>query len=57
VIAELSGSVSGEDDAARIERARERMRRVTAEINELRSRMTRFMMAEAIDAAIEEGRA
>ena len=57
VIAELSEIGSdGEDDEVRIGRARERMREATAKIDEMRSRMPRFMSAEEIDKAIKEGR-
>jgi antitoxin FitA len=56
VIAELSAVPGFMDDAARIAASRERMRRVTAEIDAVRSRMTGFMSTEEIDAAIEEGR-
>ncbi len=56
VIAELSAVPDSMDDAARLAESRERMRRVTAEIDGIRSRMTGFMSGEEIDAAIEEGR-
>ncbi|MEY3896508.1 MAG: Arc-like binding domain [Verrucomicrobiota bacterium] len=56
VIAELSAVPDSMDDAARLADSRERMRRVTAEIDGIRSRMTGFMSGEEIDAAIEEGR-
>lgn len=56
VIAELSAVPDSKDDAARLAESRERMRRVTAEIDGIRERMTGFMSGPEIDAAIEEGR-
>jgi plasmid stability protein len=56
VIAELSAVPESMDDTARVAASRERMRRVTAEIDGVRNRMTGFMSGEEIDAAIEEGR-
>ena len=56
VIAELSAVPATMDDAVRLAASRERMRRVTAEIDGIRNRMTGFMSGEEIDAAIEEGR-
>lgn len=56
VIAELSAAPESMDDTARVAASRERMRRVTAEIDGVRNRMTGFMSGEEIDAAIEEGR-
>lgn len=56
VIAELSAVPGFMDDAARVAASRERMRRVSAEIDSVRNRMTGFMNTEEIDAAIEEGR-
>lgn len=56
VIAELSAVPGFMDDAARVAASRERMRRVSAEIDAVRNRMTGFMSTEEIDAAIEEGR-
>jgi plasmid stability protein len=56
VIAELSAVPDSVDGAARLAASRERMRQVTAEIDEVRDRMTGFMSGEEIDAAIEEGR-
>jgi len=56
VIAELSAKASDEDEAAMIAQSRERMRRASEEIDAMRAKMTRFMSAEEIDAAIEEGR-
>ena len=56
VIAELAAIPGSGDHVARLAVSRERMRRVTAEIDGVRNRMTGFMSAEEIDAAIEEGR-
>jgi plasmid stability protein len=56
VIAELAAVSELGDETTRLDAARERMRRTTAEIDVVRSRMTRFMNAEEMDAAIEEGR-
>lgn len=56
VIAELAAVSELGDETTRLDASRERMRRTTAEIDVVRSRMTRFMNAEEIDAAIEEGR-
>lgn len=56
VIAELSGDAGEEDEAARIAVARERVRAANEKIDEMRSRMKRFMTSEEIDAAIREGR-
>ena len=56
VIAELSSGRAGTDEE-RTERARTRVRDATAEIDVIRSRMKRFLTAEEIDAAVEEGRA
>lgn len=57
VIAELSAVEGDEElDEARLDRARERARSGLAKIDEVRSRMKRFMTGEEIDAAIREGR-
>jgi len=56
VIAELSAVPDFTDEAARLAASRERMRRVSAEIDGIRNRMTGFMSGEEIAAAIEEGR-
>lgn len=56
VIAELSDVGSTENEEARIEKARERVRGASEKIDMMRSRMTRFLTADEIDAAIEEGR-
>lgn len=57
VIAELSETAFGADgEEARVARARARMEMAATKIDEMRSRMTRFLSAEEIDAAIEEGR-
>lgn len=56
VIAELAAIPGSGDDVARLAESRERMRRVTADIDGVRNRMTGFMSAEEIDTAIEEGR-
>lgn len=56
VIAELEtvGVEAGEE--GRLAAARERMRLGTEKIDTMRSRMTRFLTTEEIDAAIKEGR-
>ena len=57
VIAELSAvGTEGETEEERIMKARERMRRAGREIDRLREGMTRFLTAEEIREAIEEGR-
>ena len=56
VIAELAAVLEVGDEKARLDAARKRMRRTTAEIDGIRSRMTRFMSAGEIDAAKKEGR-
>lgn len=56
VIAGLFALPDSMDNAARLASSRERMRRVTAEIDVIRDRMTGFMSGEEIDASIEEGR-
>ncbi len=56
VIAELSVVPQALDNGTRLAESRERMRRITAEIDGIRNRMTGFMSGEEIDAAIEEGR-
>ena len=56
VIAELAAVSELGDETTRLDAAKERMRRTTAEIDVVRSRMIRFMNAEEIDTAIEEGR-
>ena len=56
VIAELSAVPDAVDDTARVAASRERMRRVTGEIDGIRKRMTGFMSGEEIAAAIGEGR-
>lgn len=56
VIAELAAVPNSLVESERVAASRERMRRVSAEIDVVRSRMNRFMSAEEIDAAIEEGR-
>ena len=56
VIAELAAVPGDGGDAARVVESRERMRRVTDEIDGIRRRMTGFMSGDEIDAAIEEGR-
>ncbi len=55
VIAELLAVVP-ETEEQRKEAARERMRRANEKIDAMRSRLPRFLSAEEIDAAIEEGR-
>ena len=58
VIAELSGdSGTGGVSMDEGERKRRRAEQMIAMVDEMRKGMTRFMTAEEIDAAIEEGRA
>lgn len=58
VIAELSAAGDrSETEEEQEERARKRMREAGRRIDELRAGMTRFMTADEIDSAIEEGRA
>lgn len=52
VIAELS-SVGGGGD---VDEGRQRWERANTLVDEMRAKMTRFMTAEEIDVAIEEGR-
>ena len=56
VIAELSVVPRTTDPGARLAESRERMRQITAEIDGIRNRMTGFLSAEEIDAAIDESR-
>ncbi len=56
VIAELSVVPEALNQETRLAQSRERMRRITAEIDGIRNRMTGFMSGEEIDAAIGEGR-
>jgi plasmid stability protein len=56
VIAELSAVTQSTDSASRLAESRERMRRVTTEIDGMRDRMTGFLSRKEIDAAIKEGR-
>ena len=56
VIAELAGTVDMATEGNE-ERKRKRAGEMIGMVNDLRSRMTRFMTAEEIDAAKREGRA
>jgi plasmid stability protein len=55
IIAELA-RVSGQSEADRVALARERMRQAIRETEKIRAGMKRFMTANEIDEAIEEGR-
>ena len=55
VVAELIAS-GNNSETERIERARERMSRASAEIDSIRAKMKRFMTTEEIDTAIKEDR-